>query len=119
MDDSPSEILTRVLAIFPFSQLTDEEAADCLQWCEFQEFAPGTRIFTPGEKADHLFFIIDGEVRISPQRVKAALGNAVLTQGDHFGEEAISGGGSRKTTAGCLTQTSLLSINRKNLISLL
>ena len=77
MDDSPGEILTRVTAIFPFSQLTDEEAADCLPWFEFQEFAPGTRIFSQGEKADNLFFILDGEVRILPQRIKAALGNAV------------------------------------------
>ena len=77
------------------------------------------RYFLPSEKPDHLFFILDGEVKVFGTRQKAALGNGVFGEGDHFGEEALGDGNVHKTRAESVSQTSLLSINRKNLSHLM
>jgi len=119
MDDGLRDTLAQILAIFPFNQLTDEEAAHCLQYCEFLECSPGTKIFSTDEKSEHLFFILDGDVKVFGTRQKAALGNGVFGEGDHFGEEALGDGNVHKTRAESVSQTSLLSINRKNLSHLM
>lgn len=115
MDDDLSESLLQILQIFPFSLLTEEEAVECSQYCEFLECSPRTKIFSTGENADYMFFILAGEVKVTGSRTKAALGNGTCNRGDYFGEEAIMGSTARKTRAESISQTTLLSMKRKHI----
>ncbi len=119
MNVSKREVLDQLMDFFPFSQLTEEEVADCLKYCQFIECSPGTKIFSHNERADYFYFILDGEVKISGPREKAAIGNCKVCAGDHFGEEAIRSGSLYKTRAECTSHTSLVSISHKNLAMLM
>ncbi len=106
-------------AIYPFNLLDDQAIADCLETCEYLECAPGTRVFSPGEKAAHVYFILNGSVKVTGDRKNAVIGNAAFVQGDHFGEEAIRPGTLRKTGAECTAQTSLLVLKSRDVIDLM
>jgi hypothetical protein len=118
MEFSSNKMFTQVQGIYPFSMLTDEEITDCLQYCEFLECKPGTRLFQVGDKTSALFFILDGEVKVTGPREKAVINNSPLGAGDLFGEEAIHNNTHRKTSAVCSKQTSLVLIQHNNLLAL-
>ncbi len=111
-------ILEKFRNFFPFNLLEDDEVTDCLNSFEFLECSPGTRIFTRDEKADHLFYILEGAVQIRGDRKQAVVSNAELGPGDRFGEEAIRRGASRRTDAVSVTATSLILIKHRDLLLL-
>lgn len=118
MNSGIDSILEKFQNIFPFNLLEDGQITDCLNNFEYLECSPGTRIFSRDEKADHLFFVLEGTVRISGDRKNAVVSNAELGPGDRFGEEAIQRGGSRRTDAVSVTATSLLLLKNRDLVLL-
>jgi hypothetical protein len=119
MESNIADIPDLIKEIYPFTLLEDEDIGDCLQYCQFVECAPGTRIFSQGDRAERLYFILDGEVKIKGLRDKTSIANNRLFKGDHFGEAAISGKGTYKSQVESATQTTLIVLNQKNLSTLM
>jgi len=119
MEVKSSEIPELLRDIYPFSLLEDQDFSDTLQFCQFVELLPGTRIFAKTDRADRMYFVLDGEVKTKGTRDKSALQSCLLRRGDHFGDAAINGKAPYKTSAECSTQVSLLVLTHKNIISLM
>ncbi len=115
MNPNIDSIFEKFRTIFPFYLLEDGQIMDCLNSFEYLECTPGTRIFSRDEKADYLFFILEGAVRVNGDRKNAVVSNAELGSGDRFGEEAIQKGSSRRTDAASVSATSLLMVKNQDL----
>lgn len=115
MGSTTTDILDQVKQIYPFTLLEDEDLGECIQYCQFIECAPGTKIFSQDHRAERLYFILDGEVKIKGLRDKTSIANSRLVKGDHFGDAAISGKGTYKSQVVSTTQTTLMVLTKKNL----
>lgn len=71
-------------------------------------FEPGQRIFTAGDKADHLYFIQQGIVQLLDAQDKAF---AQISKGESFGEQAFLKGGIRGASAQALDVVSCMQIS--------
>ena len=78
-----------------------------------REFAPGTRIFSQGEIADGVYFIVDGEVRIEITEPGAPTRATVLVAGQMFGEVASLASTRRAGSAVAVTPTRTLLFDMK------
>lgn len=119
MERVSSDALDNLLTIFPFSLLNEEEAGECLPFCEFLECQPSTKVFGQGKKAIHLYFVLNGEVRLRTAHERTAINNGNLKSGDYFGVEALHAHAVRKTSAVCTAQTTLIAISHQNLTQLM
>jgi hypothetical protein len=115
MESKNTDIPDLVKQIYPFSLLEDEDIGDCLQYCQFIECTAGTKLFSQNDRAERLYFILDGEVNIRGLRDKTSIANSRLIKGDHFGEAAISGKGTYKSQVESTTQTTLIVLTQKSL----
>lgn len=103
--------LDQVKRVFPFHLISDEVLSKYLSEFDQLDFTDGTTIFSEGEMADALFFILSGSIKLQPKARGTALANAPFIKGDRFGEEVIHGPLIRTSSAICVGQTSLLRIN--------
>lgn len=70
-------------------------------------------LFTQGEEADAVFYILEGWVKLtvlSPQGKEAVV--AIFEKGDFFGEACLAGLGVCSATATCLVPSSILRIHK-------
>ncbi len=103
--------LDQVKSVFPFHLISDEVLSKYISEFDLLEFIDGTTIFSVGEMADALFFILTGSMKLQLKSPGTALTNAPFVKGDHFGEETIRGPLIRTSSASCVGQTRLLRIN--------
>jgi CRP-like cAMP-binding protein len=84
-------------------------------WKDICEIAAGQVIFSPGDPADALYFVLSGEVELNlggePFGVEGA--DAMI------GETALLGGGSHSGTATARTDVRLARVNREQLRKLM
>ena len=83
-------------------------------------FARKQKIFAQGDKADEVFYIQKGKVRlsvVSKTGREATIG--LLTDGDFFGESALVGRTQRMGSAAALTDCEILRIDKKAMIDAL
>jgi len=71
-------------------------------------------VFEQGEDGEHMYFVLDGEVRVR----RGSMDAARLGPGDHFGELAILGVTRRATTAHAETPVRLARLSRSRFLSL-
>lgn len=83
-------------------------------------FAAGAVVFAQGARANSVFYIQSGAVRlsvVSPTRKEAVV--AVLGAGDFFGEGCLAGQALRTGTAAASVLTSVLRIQKREMIRML
>lgn len=80
----------------------------------------GSVIYSQGEPADSIYFIHDGEIRISTVSAhgKEAV-VAILRAGDFFGEGCLAGQEVRIATAAALTDSSIVRVERATIVRVL
>lgn len=76
------------------SRLTTEERRRFLAHLDHVQVGTGTTIVREGENGDHMFFLLEGRVRLS----RGALDIGELHPGDHFGELGFVGAKRRAAT---------------------
>lgn len=74
----------------------------------------GAIVFKQGDNAEHMYFVLDGEVRAR----RGSMDATRLGAGDHFGELAILGNTRRTTTAYAATPVRLARLSRSRFLSL-
>ncbi len=87
---------------------------------QVQKFAPNETIFLKGSPGDRLMAVLAGHVRISVPSVDGQpLVLAILNAGEVFGEVAILDGKERTTDATALSECSLATLRRDEILSFL
>ena len=119
MEAKSNEIPKLLRDIYPFSLLEDQDYEDALQFCQFAELPPGTRILSYTDHADRMYIILEGEVKTKGNRDKSTSQIHRLKRGDHFGDAAIDGKGPYTINAECINQVSLLILTHKNIVALM
>ncbi len=80
----------------------------------------GDCVFQPGDKADFIYFIIDGKVKISAlNSEQKEVTKALYTSGDLFGEQAIIGHEKRRDWAVALQNTTLHVLSAVEMLGML
>ena len=84
------------------------------------EHLPGDAIYTQGDPADCVQYILDGEIKlsvVSPEGLEAVV--AVLGPGEFFGEAAMADQPTRTGSATALLLSRVLAIPRAGMLALL
>jgi voltage-gated potassium channel len=68
-----------------FAQLEAGEVAEIMKLLQSHRHAAGSIILRPGDSAESMYFISEGEVRVEHRRDETI----ILREGDHFGEMAL------------------------------
>ena len=68
-----------------FARLEASEVADIMKLLQSHKHSAGSIILRPGDRAESMYFISDGEVRVETRGGDSV----VLHEGDHFGEMAL------------------------------
>ncbi len=90
-----------------FARLEANEVADIMKLLQSHRHSAGSIILRPGDRADSMYFISEGEVR-----VEARGGEIVfLHEGDHFGEMALLEKRRRKVAVVAQTDCLLLQLD--------
>jgi AAA family ATP:ADP antiporter len=92
-----------------FERLTTQQLADLAAVVEEVSVDDGDVVVTEGEFADCMYFIIDGEVRVT----KRAVFLRVWGPGDYFGEMSVLDGEMRSATATAIGRVRLLRLERE------
>lgn len=103
-----------------FRDLGDEDLAEIAEVCKEEKYESGAYVFREGEAGNRLYFVVEGEVRISrdvPGSGEEAL--AVLKPGSLFGEMAVFDRTERSTHAISNGGCALLTITRTDFEMLL
>jgi CRP/FNR family cyclic AMP-dependent transcriptional regulator len=101
-----------------FSLLDDQERATLAELFKPCQFAAGTRIFAAGDRADALYVIRSGRVRVELTTYEGEC--LVLTEletGDVLGEVSFLDGGSRTASAVAVEDTEMLAFDRGELLN--
>ena len=103
-----------------FKLLDDSERRDLERTLERRTYAADEKVFAIGEPGDSLYIVGSGSVELS---VKDNVGSKiVLAQcgpGEQFGELSLFDGGARTATAVCTENTTLLVLDRADLLEFL
>ncbi len=75
----------------------------------------GELVVEEGEPGDHMFVIVEGEVKVILERGKKEIVLATLGRGNFFGEMSLFGGNPRSATVQALTDLKLLKITREDI----
>lgn len=106
--------------IYLFKGLNNEQLDLIEELATMSTFNPGDDIFSQGDKAQALYIIKYGSIRIHQ---KADSGDnievAVLGTGSHFGEMAVLDGEPRSATATAIEKTDVVEIDFEKLKSVL
>lgn len=85
----------------------------------FHNFSKGDLIFEPSQKADKVYFISSGRVKIaSDKQSDKSITKAILGPGEVFGELAILSNNERRDYAIAMEKTEICEISKENLTSL-
>jgi hypothetical protein len=106
----PTDRMDALKSLFPFSMLDDEDLQSIVPFFEQLILPAGATVFSDGYPASDLYFILSGKVRIFLHQAETDRVLGVLSTGDHFGEEAITGNQTYKTRATCLSGVTVLRI---------
>lgn len=93
-----------------FSSLEASEVAEIMKLLQSHRHAAGSIILRPGDRADSMYFISDGEVRVETRRGDVV----VLREGDHFGEMALIEKRRRKVAVVAQTDCLLLQLDAQD-----
>jgi hypothetical protein len=98
-----------------FQQLTTQQLADLAAAVEEVTARDGEAVVTEGERADCMYFIVDGRVRGTRDRV------VLFELGPHefFGEMGVLDGGTRSATVTAMGPTRLLRLERDDILRLM
>jgi CRP-like cAMP-binding protein/Fe-S-cluster-containing hydrogenase component 2 len=111
---TPSAALVELQHLPCFNGIPDEEITPLLPLVTFRVFAPQQRIITEGEEGEHLYFMLDGQVRVTTiDRSGRQVLLSVLERGDFFGEGSLFTGRPRSATVEALTTCSTLQVPRE------
>lgn len=93
-----------------FSQLEASEVAEIMKLLQSHKYPAGSIILRPGDRAESMYFISEGSVR-----VEARGGNVVtLHEGDHFGEMALLEKRRRRVAVVAQTDCQLLQLEAQD-----
>lgn len=98
-----------------FRELTMPELVKVYNALTTHHVEAGTRIIGEGEKSEHLYVVVDGQVRVEREGVRIA----ALGPGTHFGEMALLNHRPRSATVIALERTRLLRLQRSDFLSLM
>jgi uncharacterized membrane protein len=101
-----------------FSLLDEQERAALAELLKSRHFAAGTKIFSAGDRADALYVIRTGKVRVELTTYEGEC--LVLTEletGDVLGEVSFLDGGSRTASAVAVEDTEMLAFDRSELLN--
>ncbi len=93
-----------------FSRLEASEVAEIMKLLQSHRHAAGSIILRPGDPADSMYFISDGEVRVEARRGDTV----VLKEGDHFGEMALLEKRRRKVAVVAQTDCLLMQLDAQD-----
>lgn len=110
METHFSNQLDALKSLFPFSLLNDEDLNRINHFFELKQFPAGSTIFSDGYPASQVYFILSGKVKIQFHHRNSEKNLGVLSTGDHFGIEALSGNQIYQTKALCMSAVTVLSI---------
>lgn len=85
-----------------------------------QEYRSGESIFAQGDKADAIFYILDGNAKLtvlSTGRKKAVI--AILRRGDFFGEACLTKGMYRAASATAIRKSTIIRVKRGDIARIL
>jgi CRP/FNR family cyclic AMP-dependent transcriptional regulator len=110
-----------LLATVPlFKLLSDEERADLERVFERRDLDAGHKIFALGEPGDEMFIVGTGSVELFVKdNTGAKIVLTVCDPGDVFGELSLFDGGARTASAVCLEPSTLLVLDRADLLKFL
>ena len=80
------------------------------------DYDAGEKIFTPGQVANRIYFIAEGAVLISDEKMKPL---SELAVGDYFGDESLFNEQPRGYEALCKTDALFLTLSRSHLLSII
>ncbi len=111
--------VTFLAQIHLFAQLDDEERAVLAQSMHERVATAGEVLFQIGDAGDSMFIVKEGAVELF---VKDTAGQKILLHtartSDFFGELSLLDGGSRTASATCIESTTLLILDREDLLEL-
>jgi uncharacterized membrane protein len=103
-----------------FNLLDDSERADLGRTLERRDFAAGQTVFSFGEPGDSMYIVGTGCVELSVKdNTGAKIVLAKADPGEQFGELSLFDGGARTASAVCLEDSSLLVLDRDDLLAFL
>ncbi len=113
---APSEALGELLQLPCFSGIPEEEIAPLVPLMTLRAFSPEQRILVEGEEGRHLYFLLQGQVRVTTvDRAGRTVLLAILERGDFFGEGSLFTGRPRSATVQALTSCLTLQVSREAL----
>lgn len=95
--------------------LSEEEIQAIGEGSNTLELEANSRIFAPGDAAQSLFIVYNGEVEIRPEGLPSGSNGVLLGPGEFFGEIALIEGHSHTSTAITTQSTSLLELRWETL----
>lgn len=113
MADPRTELLSNIAL---FESLTEDDLDGLVQGVEEVAYQPGEVIFRQGDQGSSLFVIEDGAVEIAYGEGKARVILATLFTGQYFGELSLFDGTPRSATATATKPSSLLRLDRDDLV---
>ncbi len=112
----PSEALAELRQLPCFSGIPEEEIAPLVPWMALRAFSPDQCILAEGEEGQHLYFLLQGQVRVTTVDLAGRpVLLAVLERGDFFGEGSLFTGQPRSATVQALTPCLTLQVSRESL----
>ena len=103
-----------------FQLLSDEDRADLERVFERRDLAAGEKVFSIGEPGDEMYIVGTGSVELSVKdNTGAKIVLMVCDPGVVFGELSLFDGGARTATAVCVEETTLLVLDRDDLLAFL
>jgi CRP/FNR family cyclic AMP-dependent transcriptional regulator len=103
-----------------FKLLSDEERADLERVFERRDAAVGENIFSLGEPGDSLYIVGSGSVELFVKDDSGAkISLTTCVPGEVFGELSLFDGGARTATAVCVEPSTLLVLDRDDLLEFL
>jgi len=96
---SREDLVTKIRGIFPFFMSDRKLIEKMIAHCEVVIFEPGKMIFKEDAKAEHIYFIVEGEVEILKERHQSLNVINNKAKGGIFGEDALGNEAKRRTSA--------------------
>jgi CRP-like cAMP-binding protein/Fe-S-cluster-containing hydrogenase component 2 len=112
----PSATLEELSRLPCLVGIPTEEVALLVPLLTFRAFSPEQRIIAEGEEGRHLYFILDGQVRVTTtDRAGRRVLLSVLERGDFFGEGSLFTGRPRSATVEAIVPCWTLQVPRQEL----
>ena len=109
-----SQIIERLKGLHFFKDLNEEQLEIVGAHVEGHDFEPGEVVFEEGDPGDSVYFIIDGELDVTMQSDwEEEVKLASLGPGHSCGEISIIDDLPRSASVTAVTQSSVLSLNKK------